>query len=349
MGGLRIGLNIHNRARGGQDRSAEEKSYLPQFLKQLNPSALVIMDDLPLAEAMYSALPNTITIYRQYNPAEGHLWQVISPEQYFINQKGISKPGMPLYIINEADSKAPVEELAARAKWIAREMDLRANAGLLGVYDNAGPGHPILEWFTDDTKWQAVKPMFDAFKRHPQMYWSLHPYWGPNGLRPQDGQSARHRDIEKHLKAKGYTMPNLIFTETGIDNHGGGKTNGWRTTGISEEQYAAQIIEARNTLWTEPYIRGVCLFSYGASTDRWLAFDVESAKVLHTALIGANAISIPTPKPPDPVPVPTPPTPAEKTLTKVSACRDAIAIHNAAILALEAEIDALLEPYKTAA
>mgnify|MGYP001591248241 CR=1 FL=1 len=38
---------------------------------------------------------------------------------------------------------------------------------------------------------------------------------------------------------------------------------------------------------------------------------------------------------------------AEAALTKVSACRDAIAIHHAAINALEAEIDLLLMPYQT--
>jgi hypothetical protein len=56
------------------------------------------------------------------------------------------------------------------------------------------------------------------------------------------------------------------------------------------------------------------------------------------------------PPPPDPVIVP-PPTQstAEAALTKVSACRDAIAIHQAAILALEAQIDELLEPYKSQA
>ena len=347
---LRIGVNIHNKARGGQDRSAEEKIYLPQFLRQLNPSAIVVMDDLPLAEALHTMLTNTIVIYRQYSEAEGHMFKAVpSPADYVQRQRGLLKPGMPLYVMNEWDSKAGIEQLSAGAKWMAGVMDVLAVTGDVAVIDNEGPGQPDYAWFTDNAKWEAVKPLFDAFKRHPQMYWGLHPYWGSMGLRPEDGQSARHRDIERLLKARGYSMPNVIFTELGRDTYGGGKANGWRSTGISEEQFAAEIIQARNTLWTEPYIRGACVYCYGATTERWRAFDVEPAKILHTALIGANAVSIPTPPTPEPEPpiveVPKP-TPAEKTLTKVSACREAIAIHEAAILALEAEIDHLLAPYK---
>jgi hypothetical protein len=295
---LRVGYNIHNKARSGQDRSAAEKAYLPTMLEQLNASALVIMDDLPFAEAMYKRLPNTIVIYRQFNEAEGHLWKVITPEQYFINQKGISKPGIPLYVINEPNSKADVAELNDRIKWLVRVMELYAAAGLSLVVDNLGPGHPDFTNFTDNAKWAVIKPLFDAFKRYPQMYWAMHPYWSKDGLRPQDGQSARHRDIEKLLKLRGYEMPSLIFTEMGRDAYGGAKTNGWRSTGISEESYAAEILESRNTLWTEPYIRGACLYCYGSVTQRWAAFDVESAKVLHRALIAGNQIVAPTPPPP---------------------------------------------------
>lgn len=294
---LRIGFNIHNKARSGQDRSAAEKAYLPTMLEQLNASALVIMDDLPLAEAMYKRLPNTIVIYRQYNQAEGHLWQVITPEQYFINQKGISKPGIPLYCINEPNSKADVAELRDRVKWLVRVMELYAANGLSLVVDNLGPGHPDFTNFTDDAKWAAIKPLFDAFKRYPMMYWAMHPYWSKDGLRPQDGQSARHRDVEKLLKLRGYDMPPIIFTEMGRDAFGGAKTNGWRSTGISEEGYAAEILEARNTLWTEPYIRGACLYCYGSVTPQWAAFDVENAKVLHQALIAGNQ-NMPTTPPP---------------------------------------------------
>lgn len=303
---LRIGINLQNKARSGQDRSAAEKSYLPEFLQQLNASAIVCMDDLPFAEAMHQRLHNTIVIYRQFNEAEGHLWRVISPEQYFINQKGISKPGILLYVINEPNSKADVAELNDRVKWLIRVMELYAANGLSLVVDNLGPGQPDLTNFTDDAKWAVIRPLFDAFKRYPMMFWGLHPYWSDKGLRPQDGQSARHRDIEKALKARGYDMPNVIFTEVGRDAYGGSKTNGWRSSGISEESYAAEILEARNTLWTEPYIRGACVFCYGSVTPRWAAFDIESAKVLHRVLIAGNeAVSIPPP-PPAPPSVPLP-------------------------------------------
>lgn len=302
---LRIGINLQNKARGGQDRSADEKTYLPTFLRQLNPSAIVVMDDFNLAQDLHASLLNTIVIYRQYNPAEGHLWKVIAPEQYVINQTGITKPGMPLYVLNEMDSKASPDQLNDACKWMARVMELLAVKGCVGVIDNEGPGQPTLAWFTDDTLWNAVKPLFDAFKKYPQMYWGLHPYWYSDDLQPI-AQSAIHRAIAPLLKQRGYDMPNIIFTELGRDALNGSKVNGWRTAGISEEQFAAEVIKARNTLWTEPYIRGACLYCYGSTTDRWQAFDVESARILHSALIGANATAQPAPPPPQPPAEPPP-------------------------------------------
>lgn len=306
---LRLGINLHNKARGGQDRSAAEKDYLPAFLRQLNPSAIVCMDDFALAQGLYALLTNTIVVYRQSNPAEGHLWDVISPEQYVINQRGITKPGMPLYILNEMDSKAPPVQLNAACKWMARVIELLALSGNTCVIDNEGPRQPVLQWFTDDTTWAAVKPLFDAFKKYPQMYWGLHFYWAHEDLTPLDA-SASHRAIAPLLKKRGYDMPQIILSEIGRDATDGGKRNSWRSAGITEEQYAAEIIKARNTLWTEPYIRGACVFCYGSSTDTWASFDIESNKILHTALIGANQATTPTPAPPPPPPpIPEPPAP----------------------------------------
>lgn len=332
MSTLRLGLNIHNKARGGQDRSAAEKDYLPTFLRQLNPSAIVVMDDFALAQGLYAMLPNTIVIYRQYNQNEGGLWQVIAPEQYVINQTGITKPGMPLYVLNEMDSKAPPDQLNAACKWMARVMELLAVKGCTGVIDNEAPGQPTLAWFTDDVLWNAVKPLFDAFKKYPQMYWGLHPYWYSEDLQPTS-QSAIHRAIAPLLKKRGYDMPLVIFTETGRDALNGSKQNGWRSAGITEEQFAAEIIKARNTLWTENYIRGACIYCYGSTTERWQAFDVESAKILHSALIGANQVSveIPTPAPVPPPPQPPEPPPPYTPPFDVTFC-------NAQIAALELQL-----------
>lgn len=137
-------------------------------------------------------------------------------------------------------------------------------------------------------------------------------------------------------------MPSVIFSETGIDSFGGSKTNGWRSTGMSEETYAAQIIEARNTLWTEPYIRGVCVYCYGSSTDRWVQFDIESAKVLHSALIAANGVSIPTPPPPVVTPPPIIVTPVPDSLARVRALWAERHELEARLMALDAELDDLL-------
>jgi hypothetical protein len=306
-GDLRIGVNWHNKARGGAERSADEKVYQLGFFKQLNPSAQVVMNNHEFAQELFAALPRTIVINRQQSDAEGHMWEAVPDAlDYFNRQKGISKPGIPLYLLNEPDSKMPKERWQAKINWLVKVMGLYAEAGLQLVVDNLGAHHPEMYWFTDNDRWKAMQPLFDAFKRFPMHFWGLHPYWSKDGLKPEQGSSAIHRTIAAHLADRNYDMPQLIFTEIGRDTYAGSKTNGWRSTGVSEEVYAAEIITARNTLWTEPYIRGACVYCYGSSTMQWWPFDIENAKVLHSALIAVNATAQqPPPKePPPPKPVP---------------------------------------------
>lgn len=304
MSTIRVGPNVHPKARAGQDWSAAEKSYFPGFLQQLNPSAMLQMgygkSDFYLALGWRELLPNTTVIYRQYHDAEGHLFELLSPYDYVKGMKLYTDPRIPLYILNETNSKAPLDELKRNINWRIEVMRILALEGQPHVIGNEGPGQPHMSWFKDVAKWEVVQPFFQQFKINPFASWGLHPYWGGNGLRPSEGQSARFRDIAIELENHDMPMPSVYLTEVGRDRYGDSKVNGWRSTGVSEEVFADEIIEAQETLWNEKYIKGAMVFSYGSTTSQWWPFDIMGAFILHSKLIEANKRSVDnqTPTPP---------------------------------------------------
>lgn len=354
----RLGYNIHTTIRGGQQYSAAEKQYLPTHLYRLNPSALLVMDDFNTTLAYRQLLKDAVIVHRQYNQNEGGLWNVITPEAYFENTKGHHDPRIVLYVANEPHSFILKTEMEKQVKWYVRVMELFGKAGLSIVTPNWGTGQPDMSWFTQPDKWQVMKPLFDAFKAYPNHYLGVHEYASHRGLEIGNGRVGRHADIAKALRNLGYTMPQTLLTEAGVDSIEGINKRGWRD-GMTENQYAALLTDAQRSTWNVDYIKGVMVYCWGSSTPEWQVYDVSDALVLHAALVAANmsvgnppSVPIPTPlppPPPDPVPpvVLPKPSPAEITLTKVAACREAIAIHRAAINALEAEIDQLLTPYES--
>ncbi len=299
---VRVGLNVHPKARGGADWSAAEKTYFPAFLEQLNPSAIVQMgygrSEFDTALAWRELLENTTVIYRQYHDAEGHLFELLKPYDYITGMKLYTDPRIPLYILNETNSKAPLDELKRNIQWRVEVMRILALEGQPHVIGNEGPGQPHMSWFSDDAKWEIVHPFFQQFKMNPFSAWGLHPYWGNNGLRPSEGQSARHRDIATALALRETSMPPVYLTEVGRDRYGDSKVNGWRSTGVTEEVFAAEIVEAQNTLWNEPYIRGAMVYCYGSTKKEWFQFDIMYAGLIHKAMIAANKQPTDIPPPP---------------------------------------------------
>jgi len=52
-----------------------------------------------------------------------------------------------------------------------------------------------------------------------------------------------------------------------------GRLHGWRSAGITVEQYNAQLQEANARLMFKPYVLGACIFCTGNASQDWVMFD----------------------------------------------------------------------------
>lgn len=347
---MKLGLNVHPTIKGQQPSSAQ-KTYRAQFLGRLNASANLFMDDWDSALACKQMMSKNIVVFRKFHSREGDLWNLLTPEQWHEGMRQYTDPNIVLYCLNEPTTYILKYEMERKIKWLVRVIELFGNDGNSLVVDNVGTGHYDYTWFTEPDKFAIIEPLFAALKKYPRMYWGAHEYFSYRGLEIGNGRVGRHAEMYKNLKAKGYEPP-LLLTEVGCDQIDDSGKRGFKNS-LTENQYAAALTDAQRSTWYAPYIKGAMIYSYGSSTTEWETFDMSDSLVLHAVLIAANAVTETPPSVPIPTSAPTPPpivlpkpSAAETTLTKIAACRDAIAIHHAAVLALEAEIDQLLAPYE---
>lgn len=353
---MRIGINIHPTI-NNQSYSAQDKIYLTEFLRQLRPDAIVVMDAFDWALAYKTLLPDTNVIYRKYSTWEGNFWDWNgTPDMWWYNMQDSRDPRLTLYVTNESHGAAAPEDVPVMQKavaWWTRVMELAAKDNIRLCLPNWGTGNPNMKWFTDDKLWSVIEPLFKAFKRFPQHYFGLHHYYWKE-INPGDGNVDRHRDIRAALNARGYHDLQYVLTEVGSDDVFLKNQRGWKNT-LTEQEYIQSLAVARRTAWNDDHIKGATIFSWGGSGE-WPPFNIMHATDLHKALIAMNnePVVIPTPvptPPPDPIPAPVPPSPlptpapqpsrSEIDIRKVAALRAAIDANEARITELSKEIETL--------
>lgn len=308
---MRIGLNIHPTI-NGQQYSAQDKIYLTEFLRQLRPDAIVVMDMFESALAYKILLPDTNVIYRKYSTWEGNLWDwPPGADAWWYNMQDSRDPRLTLYVTNESHGAAAPEDIPVMRKavaWWIRIMELATKDGIRLCLPNWGTGNPDMKWFTDDKLWAVVEPLFQAFKKYPQHYFGLHHYYWKE-IEPGDGNVDRHRDIRTALSARGYGDLQYVLTEVGSDDVFLRNERGWKNT-LTEQEYIQTLVAATRTAWNDPHIKGAAIFCWGGSGD-WPPFNIMHATDLHKALIAMNnqVVEIPMPTP---IPLPYVPPRANK-------------------------------------
>lgn len=302
---MKLGLNIHSTI-NGQPYSAQDKIYLTEFLRQLRPDALVVMDAFDWALAYKILLPDTNVIYRKFSTWEGNLWDLpYSADTWWHNMQDSRDPRLTLYVTNESHGAAASEDVPVMQKavaWWVRVMELAARDGIRLCLPNFGTGNPDMKWFTDDKLWSVIEPLFKAFKKYPQHYFALHHYFWKD-IQVGDGNVDRHRDIRTALSYRGYTDLQYVLTEVGSDDIFLNNKRGWKNT-LTEKEYIQALTVAKRTAWNDDHVKGATIFSWGGSGD-WPPFNIMHATDLHKALIDMNNETggIPTPPPPY-VPIP---------------------------------------------
>lgn len=285
---MRIGLNIHPTV-NGQPYSAQDKIYLTEFLRQLRPDAIVVMDTFESALAYKIMLPDTNVIYRKYSAWEGNLWDwPPGADMWWYNMQDSRDPRLTLYVTNESHGAAAPEDIPVMKKavaWWVRVMELASKDGIRLCLPNWGTGNPHMSWFQDDKLWAVVEPLFKAFKKYPQHYFGLHHYYWKK-IEPGDGNVDRHRDIRAALSARGYNDLQYVLTEVGSDDVFLKNQRGWQNT-LTEPEYIQTLATAKRTAWNDPHIKGATIFCWGGSGE-WPSFNIMHAKDLHKALITMN-------------------------------------------------------------
>ena len=178
--------------------------------------------------------------------------------------------------------------------------------GFKVMVGNFSSGIPQLKKADPNSRaWEILAPMLVGAD-----YRCRHSYWYPgNGSSPHDLWTAlRHRLDEEELKSLGYTMlPPLFITECGVDGGPIGKM-GWKSFGMSWEQYRQQIAEFYTELDKDPYVMGAGLFTCGPTPD-WDSFVIDDNMIRWLAtqanggIVGVSAPPVVIP------PVVTPPAP----------------------------------------
>ena len=167
---------------------------------------------------------------------------------------------------------------------------------------NDGVGNPA-NLYAD---WEIIAPYLQYFD-----YLGLHEYAYPdfdsdNGHdRPAlgDGRKAgywwlRYRFVYAWLHQNGFSPPPLVLTEFGIDRDGNG--SGWRSLGLSPDQFALMLANAAIEMGRDSFFAGAALFCHGAfDQEDWGTYDSvgESAIVnlYNTVWTSAYVDSVPLP------------------------------------------------------
>jgi hypothetical protein len=283
----KIGYHIHNLMTYRRGYSAEEARHLFDHIQRLQPGALLVLDDIDWARQFKKLVPNCAVVYRSWHPQESHLFDVMTPRQFYDQYARYGEGGLIINVLNEPNGYGDLRKLA---DWCAQVCELFGNAGVACAPPAFGEGHP------DTNRLHELDALWDALRRwHHLHYYNIHEYGTWRGMLFREGSRwdvfpwrvGRFEQFTvPYLQSKGYPIPRVVMTEWGIDSaHDDTGKRGWRTQ-FSEAEYAQQMIAAVEQVYNKPYYVGLCIFSYGntgvqGSGDDWVTFDVAGALDLH--------------------------------------------------------------------
>lgn len=229
MVGSRISYNVH--AHGIPDRNA-----FMAHLERLQPKAILIMDDLGLAQSIKARIPNTIVIHRNWGvtQADDDVFAKVSPQRW-IDLRGHETDGkIALHTSCEPGWGQDVID------WHVKLMELCAPRGIPLVIGNWAVGTPQPE------QWPMARRMLELLDQHRDLFvLGLHEYAcgvitsGLVGGAPDDPRHPNYIPVENWPgSVQGITMfhcgrfnfllnychsiglrpPRIIMTEHGFDD-----------------------------------------------------------------------------------------------------------------------------------
>lgn len=258
------------------------------WLKLLDPVVLVVcvdqVDHFHYIQEAQAALSNTKIVARfidQIHDGGMHLAPqapndtrkyIVSPTDQLNRTREYGRNGLIAYYFNEPDTKASLDDLNSLADHTITAMDLAASRefDMALCVCNFGIGHPKPENGYLPTWMHPILTKLN--EHHNRHYYGLHAYLP--------------MDILEHLKALKKTcerlkipMPRCIITEFGFDNDGTNSLNGFKSRGITAENFATWCVDVcqddfRSYLESGTLL-GICTFIYGDDAS-WKNYNVET-------------------------------------------------------------------------
>ncbi len=160
MARSRISYNIHAQAVHDRDR-------LMRHLQAIQPTAVLVMDGLGLAQEIKAAVPGAMVIHRNWGATEGddNAFAKVTPERWLELRAKEAEGGIFLYTTNEPGWGADVID------WHVRLMELAAPRRVPLVIGNWAVGTPQPE------QWTMARRMLELLDEHRDLFiLGLHEY-----------------------------------------------------------------------------------------------------------------------------------------------------------------------------
>lgn len=236
MSGSKISYNVHA-------QQVKDPARLKNHLMKLQPSAVLVLDGLGLAQEIKAALPNTLVIHRNYGITNGDedLHKRLSPQAWLDLRGKEADGGVGLYLENEPGFSKEMLD------WTALVMQLCIPRGIKLAVGNWAVGTP-----DPDHDWPLAKQVLQLASDHRDLFViGLHEYaagvftsgitggapdgtiesgaivhqnYIPRDAWPQsvDGLTLFHcgrfRFLVAYCQKMGLKPPRIILTEHGLDD-----------------------------------------------------------------------------------------------------------------------------------
>ncbi len=297
----KIGLNIHSTLSYGRGYSAQEKETLFAFLHELQPTTVLALDNFDWAKQIKARLPGCAVVFRKYRRDDGALHRKTSGREYARSIERYGENGVIVSIFNEVTGyggQNTEDDLERVAAFMAEASQYLSRQGIYHCGPEWGVGHPDLNRLSElDELYQALA------ESNGYGYHSSHEYGTWRGMRYSapphtfdvyPWRVGRYQLHAAYIRQQFGRMPfQWLINEWGRDaslypGDDNGK-RGWKDS-IGARDYALELVDTIRAVYTEEWLIGANIFSYGNSgtegtSEDWFTHDISGESVIRDVLL----------------------------------------------------------------